>query len=43
MDPPKIKGRGTIDARVIKDNKSQRRGGEGKNTERLDFYRVTEF
>lgn len=27
MDPPKIKGRGTIDARVIKDNKSQRRGG----------------
>lgn len=41
MDPPKIKGRGTIDARVIKDNKSQR--GEGKNTERLDFYRVTEF
>lgn len=42
MDPQKIKGRGTIDARVIKDNKSQR-GGEGKNTERLDFYRVTEF
>lgn len=42
MDPPKIKGRGTIDARVIKDNKSQR-GEEGKNTERLDFYRVTEF
>lgn len=28
MDPPKIKGRGTIDARVIKDNKSQRGGRE---------------
>lgn len=28
MDPPKIKGRGTIDARVIKDNKSQGGGRE---------------
>lgn len=28
MDPPKIKGRGTIDARVIKDNKSQKGGGK---------------